>query len=200
MYSHKTPVAAMAFVFAGPVEEGLDAVRPFRELEPAADIVGPRPYAEFQSMLDDPPDHFNYWSADYHDDLPDAALAALVASGRSLPSPESQQVVVTWGGAVTSGPAGGSPLTQRVSAFVSHPFGIATDLAGGERARDWVRAVRSALAPYANGGVYLNFIGDEGQDRVRAAFGAENYARLARVKKEFDPENVFRGNQNIIPA
>lgn len=142
----------------------------------------------------------NYWSADFHNDLPDAALDVLVASGRSLPSPESQQFVVPWGGAVAVGPKGGSPLTRRESAFVSHPFGIAANLAGGERARDWVRAGRSALVPYANGGVYLNFIGNEGQDRVRAAFGEENYARLARVKKELDPENVFRGNQNVLPA
>ena len=94
----------------------------------------------------------------------------------------------------------GSPLAHRKSAWVSHPFGIAADLAGGERARDWTHRFRADIAPYTNGGVYLNFIGDEGQGRVRAAFGDENYARLARVKKEFDPENVFRGNQNIRPA
>ena len=59
---------------------------------------------------------------------------------------------------------------------------------------------RHDIAPYATGGVWLNFIGDEGQARVRAAFGNENFVRLSQVKREFDPDNVFRGNQNIPPA
>lgn len=63
-----------------------------------------------------------------------------------------------------------------------------------------MKRFRQDIAPYANGGVWLNFVGDEGADRVRAAFGEDNYARLARVKREFDPGNVFRGNQNILPA
>jgi FAD/FMN-containing dehydrogenase len=62
-----------------------------------------------------------------------------------------------------------------------------------------VKDFREKIAPYATGGAWLNFIGNEGQDRIRAAFGDQNYARLARVKREFDPQNVFRGNQNILP-
>lgn len=63
-----------------------------------------------------------------------------------------------------------------------------------------MKKFRQDIAPYANGGVWLNFVGEEGPDRVRAAFGEENYARLAQVKRQFDPDNVFRGNQNIQPA
>ena len=72
--------------------------------------------------------------------------------------------------------------------------------AAGQAAKAWVKEFRQNIAPYATGGVWLNFVGDEGQARVRAAFGEENYARLAQVKREFDPGNVFRGNQNILPA
>jgi FAD/FMN-containing dehydrogenase len=64
----------------------------------------------------------------------------------------------------------------------------------------WGRGFRDALAPYATGGVYLNFIGDEGEDRIRAAFGEEKYSRLAAIKAKYDPDNVFRLNQNIRPV
>jgi FAD/FMN-containing dehydrogenase len=64
----------------------------------------------------------------------------------------------------------------------------------------WAKAFRDDIAKYASGGVYLNFVGDEGEDRVRAAFGDDKYARLARIKGEWDPGNVFRGNQNIRPG
>jgi FAD/FMN-containing dehydrogenase len=65
---------------------------------------------------------------------------------------------------------------------------------------EWARSFRRDIERYANGGVYLNFIGSEGQDRIQAAYGPEKYARLAGIKARFDPENVFRGNQNIEPA
>ena len=65
---------------------------------------------------------------------------------------------------------------------------------------EWARSFRRDIARYTNGGVYLNFIGDEGEDRVRAAYGDEKYRRLAAIKGEWDPTNVFRGNQNIKPA
>jgi FAD/FMN-containing dehydrogenase len=83
---------------------------------------------------------------------------------------------------------------------VTHPFALEETAEGGRQAKAWVKTFREEIAPFANGGVWLNFVGDEGQDRVRAAFGEENYARLANVKREFDPGNVFRGNQNIRPA
>ena len=83
---------------------------------------------------------------------------------------------------------------------MTHPFGIVETRGEGQRAKDWVKKFRHQIAPYTTGGVWLNFVGDEGEGRIRAAFGDENYARLARVKAEFDPSNVFHGNQNIRPA
>ena len=83
---------------------------------------------------------------------------------------------------------------------MSHPFGLGDTPEGGQQAKAWVKRFREDIAPYATGGVWLNFIGDEGQGRIRAAYGDENYERLARVKREFDPDNTFRGNQNIVPA
>jgi len=100
-----------------------------------------------------------------------------------------------------SGPAAAAtPLLNRSASWVSHPFGLGDTPQGGQDAKSWVKRFRQDISPYATGGVWLNFIGDEGQARIRAAYGDENYNRLAEVKREFDPGNVFRGNQNIRPA
>ena len=81
-----------------------------------------------------------------------------------------------------------------------HPFALWEDPADDADVIGWAKAFRDDIARFASGGVYLNFIGDEGRDRVRAAFGDEKYERLARIKAQYDPDNVFRGNANIVPA
>jgi FAD/FMN-containing dehydrogenase len=81
-----------------------------------------------------------------------------------------------------------------------HPFGLWTNPADDGRAREWAQGVRADLKPWATGDVYLNFIGDEGDQRVVAGFGAENYGRLREVKGRYDPDNVFHINHNIPPA
>ncbi|AXJ08792.1 FAD-binding oxidoreductase [Arthrobacter sp. PM3] len=190
----------MAFLYAGDPAEGAEHAEAFRALGPAVDLVDEMNYADFQCMIDDPPNLYHYWSADYHDELPDAALDVTVDAARHLPEPYSQQLIVRWGGAVAGPAAAGTPLQNRAAQWVTHPYGMEATPAAAQDAKAWVKKFRADIAPYANGGVWLNFVGDEGQDRVRAAFGEENYARLARVKREFDPGNVFHGNQNIRPA
>jgi FAD/FMN-containing dehydrogenase len=81
-----------------------------------------------------------------------------------------------------------------------HPFAVWESADDDDRVIGWAKAFRDDIARFASGGVYLNFIGDEGEDRVRAAFGDEKYRRLSKVKAQYDPDNVFRGNQNIKPA
>lgn len=191
---------AIPILYAGPVDAGIEAVRPLRELQPAVDIVAPMGYADFQCMVDDPPGLYNYWTADYHDTFPDAAVDAFMESGNNRRSDTSQQLLMPWGGAVARVSDDATPLANRSAQWVSHPFAIWDGPAGTEENIAWARAFRRSIAPHSNGGVYLNFIGNEGQERIRAAFGAEKYARLARVKRDFDPANVFQGNQNILPA
>jgi FAD/FMN-containing dehydrogenase len=189
----------VVYVYAGDAAEGAEHAKPYRALGPAVDLLGDTSYADFQCSLDDPPGKYNYWSADYHDELSDDALDVLIDSARNLPGPSSQQLLVHWGGAV-GGAGAATPLLNRNATWVTHPFGLGDTPQGGQEAKAWVKRFRQNIAPHATGGVWLNFIGDEGQERVRAAFGDENYNRLARVKREFDPENTFRGNQNILPA
>ncbi|HLT68683.1 MAG TPA: FAD-binding oxidoreductase [Acidimicrobiales bacterium] len=193
-------LVAVALLWHGDVDDGAEAVAPFRSLSPEVDLVGPMPYAEFQCMIDDPPGMRNHWSAEYHDDLPDAALDVLVRSGGERQSPLAQQILFPWGGAVARVPDDATPMSNRSVRWVSHPFAVWEDPADDDRNIEWARAFRRDIAPYASGGVYLNFVGDEGEDRVRAAFGEEKYRRLAALKGDWDPGNVFRGNQNIRPA
>jgi FAD/FMN-containing dehydrogenase len=157
------------------------------------------PYAELQCMLDDPPGYRNWWSADYLDDLPDEAIDLFCARALDMvvPSP-SQHVLFPQGGAVANGRSG-FPIPWRAAKWVVHPFGLWEDPADDERAIRWAKDVRADLKPWATGDVYLNFIGDEGQDRIVAGVGRGNYERLAAIKATFDPGNVFRLNHNIKP-
>lgn len=195
-----TTVVAVAALWAGDVDEGAEAVQPFRDLSPEVDLVGPMPYADFQCMIDDPPGLHNYWSADYHDEFPDAALDIFVKYGFERQSPHAQQILLPWGGAVARVDENATPMTKRAVPWLTHPFALWEDSADTDRNIEWARAFRRDIARYASGGVYLNFIGEEGEDRVRAAYGDEKYARLAAIKGEWDPTNVFTGNQNIKPS
>lgn len=193
-------LVAIAGMWAGVVADGQEAVAPFRDLSPEVDLMGPMPYAAFQCMIDDPPGMFNYWTADYHDDLPDDALDVFIRYGLERPSPRTQQLMLPWGGAIARVAEDATPLTHRDVRWITHPFAVWEDPADTEASIAWARGFRRDIAVHASGGVYLNFIGEEGEDRVRAAFGEEKYRRLAAIKGEWDPGNVFQGNQNIKPS
>jgi FAD/FMN-containing dehydrogenase len=192
-------VGAGAF-YAGTEAETRAAFQPMLDLNPEGIMIAEMPYAAIQSALDDPPGFRNYWSAEHLSELPDEAIKAFSDRGAEMPYPSpSQQIVLPWGGAVARD-ADKWPLPHRNAAWVAHPFGMWADAADDKRGIEWARNLCADLKPWATGAVYLNFIGNEGQDRVIAGFGPENYQRLARVKGEFDPANVFHLNQNIKPA
>ena len=195
-----TTMAAIAVAYAGDPSEGEAVIKPLRDLQPEVDLVGPMPYADFQCMIDDPPGLQNYWSGDYHDEFPDDALEVFVKYGFERQSPFAQQILLPWGGAVARVAEDATPMTKRSSKWVSHPFALWEDPADSAANIEWAKGFRRDIAHHANGGIYLNFIGNEGEDRIRAAYGDEKYGRLQRIKAEYDPDNVFRGNQNIKPA
>ena len=195
-----TTVLAIAAMWAGDAAEGVEAMAPLRALAPEVDLVGAMPYADFQCMLDDPPGKNNYWSADYHDTFPDDALDVFVKYGFERQSPFTQQILLPWGGAVARVSEEATPMTNRAVSWITHPFAVWEDDADNDKNIEWARSFRRDIARYANGGIYLNFIGDEGADRVRAAYGEAKYQRLSAIKGEWDPTNVFKGNQNIKPA
>ncbi len=199
---HGKPAVVVAGMWAGDPADGERALRGLRSYgPPALDAFEVMGYADFQCSLDDPPGYRNYWTAEYVSDLPDAAVDALVARSRARSRPARRSCSSPPGAARSrSADPAASPLTGRDAPFVVHPLALWEDAADDERAIGWARAHREDMRPYATGASYLNFIGDEGGARVRAAFGAANHARLARVKAQYDPENVFRGNQNVPPT
>lgn len=195
------PCFALLVSVAGEDAAARPLLAPMLGLGHAGGCVETVPYADFQCMFDDPPGYRNYWTAEYLTDLPAAAVAAFCAAGRELPVPSpSMQPLFPQGGAIGRGPAD-TPLPWRTAPWAVHPMGMWADPAHDAAGRAWARGVREAMRPWAHGGVYLNFLGaEENADRIVAGWGVGSYARLRKVKSEFDPHNVFRNNHNIAPA
>lgn len=186
--------------YAGAEEDMRKLAQPLLALPHEVEIVSAVPYVRFQTMFDDPPNLRNYWSAEYLTGAPDEFMDVYCALGESMPVPTgTQHALFPQGGAIAFGPAA-FPVPYRDAPWAVHPFGIWEDPADDERCVAWVRDVRARVQPWSTGAVYLNFIGDEGAERVTAGLGAENVRRLAAVKREYDPDNVFRYNHNIRPA
>ncbi len=194
------PAVAIAGMHAGPIEEAERALAPLRAYgPPALDAFGPVAYADFQCSIDDPPGYRNWWTAEYLDDLTEDAIEAIASLSAELPPGPAQIFIPAWGGAVARVPAEATPLAKRDARYVVHPLLLWEDAAEDERMVAFGRRYREVLAPYRTGGTYLNFTGEEGPDRVRAAYGP-HHARLARVKAGWDPDNVFRATGNVRPT
>jgi FAD/FMN-containing dehydrogenase len=190
---------AVFLVYAGPEAEAREIISGMLMLGHEGELIAELSYADAQCMLDDPPGLRNYWSAEYLDAFPDEAIELFCARAHDMIIPSaSQHVIIPQGGVIARGPAD-YPIPWRNAAWCVHPFGLWEGPENDERGRQWVRDVRADLKPWASGAVYLNFIGDEGTDRIVAGFGSENYQRLARVKAQYDPDNIFHLNHNIKP-
>ncbi|MFF0781882.1 FAD-binding oxidoreductase [Streptomyces sp. NPDC003720] len=193
-------VCAALLTYAGGEEDLRKLAEPLLALPHEAEIAGAMPYADVQCMLDDPPGQRNYWSAEYVTGMPDELVDVYCARAESMPVPTStQHLLFPQGGAIAAGPHE-YPVPYRDAPWAVHPFAIWQDPADDERAVAWVREVRADVRPWSTGAVYLNFIGDEGRDRVRAGLGEGNLLRLEKVKRAYDPDNVFRFNHNILPV
>jgi FAD/FMN-containing dehydrogenase len=198
------PVCGLAICYNGPAEEGERAIKAIRDFEPAiAGEVGPIPYTALQSMLDGgfPSGLQVHWRSEFLASIPDTLIDALVSAYERVPSPLSALIIEQFGGAVHRVPAASTAFDNRDSDFNLVIVSRWTDPAAAERNVVWARATSDAAKPFTNGRVYVNYIGvGEAPDRVRAAFSPEKFARLAQVKKQYDPRNVFRINQNIPPG
>lgn len=197
------PVVGVILVYAGAVEEGREVLRPLLEFgPPGVAMVEPMPYVAIQKMIDEasPTGMQNYWTADFLADLPDDAVDVLAEHATKPVSPLTQVILVPGGGAVGRVDDEATAFGQRNAPWNIHFLSIWPDPADNERNIAYTRDIATAMKPWTTGRVYLNFIGDEGLGRVEAAFGPERYARLQVLKAKWDPENLFRHNQNIPPA
>jgi FAD/FMN-containing dehydrogenase len=197
------PVVGFVVCYAGPVEEGERVLRPLRRFgSPAADLVAAKPYITHQSTFDPTVPHgmHYYWKSHYLPPLSDSAIDTLVEHAWAKRSPFSYTIVFHMGGAVRRADDMATAFTGRDA---EHAVNINAEWLGADDPNDdtgWARKMFEAVQPHGTGGVYVNFLGDEGEDRVRVAYGAEKYERLARLKAKYDPANVFRLNQNIRPT
>ncbi len=178
-------------------------MRPLREFgPPGVDLVQPMPYVAIQRMIDaaSPKGMQNYWTADFLAELPDQAVDVLVEHATQPVSPLTQILLVPGGGGIARVDEDATAFGQRTAPWNVHFLSIWPDPTENERNIAYTRAIASAMEPWATGRAYLNFIGDEGLGRVEAAFGPERFARLQTLKATWDPQNLFRHNQNIPPA
>ena len=199
---HGRQVLAIAPCWAGAPDEAAEAVAPLAELgEPVLDAFGPMPYVALQSMLDQTAPHGLHQRnfAEHLDALSDGAIDALVERFAHVTHPMAHVVLTLLGGAVEQVAPEATAFPHRNGEWVAWVIGMWHPHEDGAAHEAWIRSVRDALRPVASGGVYVNALGDEPEDRVRAAYGG-NWPRLVDLKRAWDPENVFRLNANVDPA
>jgi len=197
------PVVGVIVLYAGDPAEGEEAFRPLREFgPPGLDMVQPMPYVAVQQMIDAPNQsgRLNYWNADFYAALPDDAIDVFVPRATKPVSPHSQVLVMPGGGAITRVPEEDTAFVQRNAQWNLHYLSMWEDPAETDWNIEWTREFSGAMKPWATGRQYLNMIGDEGVNRVEAAYGPEKFATLQALKTKWDPTNLFRHNQNIPPA
>jgi hypothetical protein len=192
---------SMSACYVGPIHEGESVLAPLRAHgAPVEDRIAPAPYVQIQSAGDAlfPRGRRYYWKAQFLRDLTDGAIDTLIAAYATAP-PESLLVLQQVGGAIARVPTTETPYANRDALYDCFPVTIWDDPSADDAYIRWARSLWEAMQPFSTGGVYANNLGEEGADRVQAAYG-ENYPRLAAVKKKYDPTNFFRLNQNIQPA
>jgi FAD/FMN-containing dehydrogenase len=200
---HDQPAVATILCWSGDLDEGLDVLKPWLELgPPPIQMVEPMPYPFMQTILDElqPPGRRSYWKSGYLTELTDDAITAGVSVAAEGRSPFNIAEFVLWGGAVARVDVDDTALGERDGRFLYNAVSTWENPADDELNIPWARAFHDAMHPFATGGVYVNFLSDEGADRVRAAYGDDKFARLAKIKAEYDSSNLFALNQNIPPA
>ena len=198
---HGKQVLILAMMYTGDMAAGEKAFAGLRAFgKPIADVVGPHSFAGWQGAFDPllTPGARNYWKSHNFAVMTDEALDTILDYAGKLPSPASEIFVAHLGGAVNRVPPDATAYPHRDVEFVMNVHTRWEDPKDDDTCVSWARTFFDATAPFSTGGVYVNFV-SEGEERVEAAYGS-NFERLAKLKKRYDPDNVFRVNQNVAPA
>jgi FAD binding domain/Berberine and berberine like len=200
---HLRNVCGVVWCYAGSEDDAAGAMAPLMDAlpQPLMHGVQSMPYPALQSAFDGlyPAGEQWYWRADFIEDVPDEAVEIHARFGAQLPSMKSTMHMYPIDGAAHDVANDETAWSYRHARWNTVFAGVDPDPANVAAIRDWSIGYQEALHPYSAGGAYVNMMMDEGQDRVRASYRG-NYERLARVKANYDPENLFRVNQNIQPA
>lgn len=197
---HNEKLCAVVWCYTGDLKNAEEVFKPVREKNPIFELVGEMPFPAIQSLFDGlmPPGLQWYWKADFFDDIPKEAAALHKKFGSEIPTPLSQMHLYPISGAAGRVGKNETPWVYRNAKYAGVFVGIDPDPANAAKVTRWAKDYWEALHPYSSGGVYLNFIMDEGQERIKASYG-ENYERLVQIKRKYDPDNFFKVNQNIKP-
>jgi FAD/FMN-containing dehydrogenase len=199
---HGKEVLVFALCYADDMEKGQHAVKPLESLgQPIANVVGPHPYTGWQAAFDPllTPGARNYWKSHDFTALSDDAIDCVVKYAGQLPTPQSEIFIGHIGGATKRVPDAATAYAHRDAEFVMNVHTRWEDPEQDRACIAWAREFFAASTPFASGGVYVNFLTDDEGGRIQAAYG-QNYARLSRLKAQYDPDNQFSVNQNIRPA
>jgi FAD/FMN-containing dehydrogenase len=199
---HNRKVCGVVWCCTAPPKTAERLIAPMRAVgKPVLDQVGPMPFPVLQSLFDPlyPSGLQWYWRADFMNDLSDDAIAAYARQSTELPTPLSTVHIYPIDGAAHRIASDETAFSYRDANWAEVIVGVDPDPANAETVTEWCKGYFDALHPYSAGGAYVNFMMEEGADRVRASF-RDNFDRLGVVKRRYDPNNFFRVNQNIRPA
>ncbi|HEV8500539.1 MAG TPA: FAD-binding oxidoreductase, partial [Casimicrobiaceae bacterium] len=199
---HGQGVVILAMVYAGDPKPGQASIEPLRKFGPAlGEHIGVQPYVAWQQAFDPllTPGARNYWKSHNFTELKDELLDKVIEYVGKLPSPECEIFFGAIGAATTRMAPDATAYAHRDARYVMNVHGRWRDAADDQHCIAWARDYFKASAPFASGGVYVNFLTAEEGDRVRAAYGP-SFDRLARIKRKYDPDNLFRTNWNIKPS
>lgn len=200
---HGTPVLALIVCYNGDLDEGERVLQPLRDYgNPLFDGIARKPFAVHNSFLDagQPSGKYYYWKSEYVTEIADDAIDVFVDHASRMGSPFARLAMFQLGGNVQQIDEMSSAVSHRRAEYI---YAVNTgwgDPSQSEHQMQWTHDLWTALRPFSMGGVYVNFLSeDDGEDRVRAAYGPEKYTRLVELKRRYDPHNLFRMNKNINP-
>ena len=198
---HGRPVVSIMSCYAGPIEEGEKVIRPMREFgAPILDLCTPKPFVAHQAMLDPsfPPGRWYYFRSADLAELSDGVIDIVASRALQMTSPLTAFPIFQLGGAIGRVGEDETAFNGRSAGHTININATTATEAGFDEEREWSRSFWTALKPYHTS-VYVNFLMDEGEERIRQAYGPKRYDRLKALKRKYDPDNFFRLNQNISP-
>ncbi|SDS66323.1 FAD-binding oxidoreductase [Gramella sp. MAR_2010_147] len=200
-FLHNKQFCAIVWCYTGPMDKAKEVFQPIMAKEPIFDHVGEMPYPAIQTLFDGlfPPGLQWYWRADFFNNLHPEISAQHLKFGSRIPTPLSQMHLYPISGAASRVGKEETPWAYRDAKYAGVIVGVDKDPANNDKITQWCKDYWNALHDYSAGGAYSNFMMDEGQERVKTSY-KYNYERLAKIKKQYDPENFFRINQNIQPS
>jgi hypothetical protein len=197
---HNKQFCGIVWCYTGDLNKAKDAFKPILAKHPLFEHVGEMPYPSIQTLFDGlfPPGLQWYWRADFFNELGPELRKQHLKFGSSIPTPLSQMHMYPISGAASRVGAEETPWAYRDAKYTGVIVGVDPDPKNADKITKWCKAYWEALHPYSSGGAYSNFMMDEGQERIKASY-RHNYERLSKIKKTYDPTNLFRVNQNIKP-